>query len=71
MTPVELLFSIADLKKVNNSELSRRTGVTRSYVSKIKNNGVQLSMDNYLKYVEALNCELVLKDKDSGITYKL
>lgn len=68
---LETYFRVAKFKKISNSEIARRIGVTRADISQIKIKELAVSVPKFIKMAEAIGCDVILEDKETGLRYKL
>lgn len=60
-------------KKISNSELARRLGVSQSNIARALNNNTAIKLDTLFKYLEACNLSLdinIVSDNTSKDTSK-
>lgn len=68
---MDTIFKIASMKNISQSDLARKLNLTRMTVSNLKTQGHEPRFSTVLDFADAMNCEIILVDKDSGLKYKL
>lgn len=73
MTAKDIVKEIMALRKWSQSQLAEEAGFKRqSNITGILNRGTSLRVDNFIKMIEAMGCELIVKDKmGSNHTWKV
>lgn len=67
MTAKDVVKEIMGVRKWSQSKLAEEAGFkSQSNVTGILNRGTSLRVDNLVQMIEAMGCELVIRDKTAG-----
>lgn len=70
MQSKEIIKTLMSDKKITQGEITQRLGMkSQSGVSQALNRDMKISM--LLRFLESMDCELVVKDKDKGTEYSV
>ena len=71
MNEADIIKAMLKIKKMSQEDLAREAGyVSQSNITGILNRSKKgIRADNLCKMLTAMNCELVIRDKDSGTEF--
>lgn len=71
MNEADIVKALLKIKKMSQEDLAREAGyVSQSNITGILNRGTKgVRADNLCRMLKAMNCELVIRDRDSGTEF--
>lgn len=72
MTAKDIVKEIMGVRNWSQSRLAKEAGFkSQSNVTGILNRGSSLRVDNLVQMIEAMGCELVIRDKNAGTEWSV